>query len=159
MKKYGLFFSAFRHGKRWQAAFALPSAIFLMVILAALAAFLVSVSTHQQSGHAADIQGIRAYQAARAGVEWGAYNFLRNGAACAATTTFNPGSGLAAFTVTVTCAATAPANNEAGTDVTTARIVATACNQPAAVGGTCPNAAPGANYVEREIAVVVGGQP
>ena len=135
-----------------QAAFALPSAIFLMVILAGLGVFLVFVSTHQQLGHAADIQGVRAYQAARAGVEWGVFNFLRGGGACAAIAPGfipNPADG---FTVTVTCVA--GTNNEAGTNVTTARIVATACNQPLA--GNCPSNVPGTNYVERQIAISVG---
>lgn len=124
--------------------FALPAAIFLMVVLAALGAFLVNISVQQHSGHAADVQGVRAYQAARAGIEWGLYDFVRNGN-CA-------GGGLVqgAFTVTVTCAA--QNNDVAGTAQTSARIVATACNQPAA-GGVCPNVS-GANYVERQISVV-----
>lgn len=139
-----------------QAAFALPSAIFLMVILAALAIFLVTVSTHQQAGHAADIQGVRAYQAARAGLEWGTYRFLSSGSppVCPAAANFSPGGALAAFTVSVTCASVAPAPDEAGNSVYLAQIVANACNQPTA-GGACPNNAPGANYVEREISAVV----
>lgn len=134
--------------------FALVSAIFLIVILAALAGFIVVVSTHQQAGHTADIQGSRAYQAARAGVEWGIYNFKRNNA-CATGSSFNPGGGLGTFTVTVDClnAAAAP-NDEAGTGVTVRRIVVTACNQPAA--GACPNGAPGDGYVERRLSVVAG---
>jgi len=136
--------------------FALPSAIFLIVILAALAGFIASVSVHQQSGHIADIKGVRAYQAARAGVEWGVFNLLRNNA-CVTGTTFNPGGGLAEFTVTVDClpADTTTVNDENGTAVMVRRIVATACNQPVA-GGGCPNNTPGANYVERQIAVVAG---
>ena len=56
--------------------FVLPSAIFLLVILAALAAFLVRISTTQSITSAQDVQGARAYQAARAGVEWGLYQVL-----------------------------------------------------------------------------------
>ena len=51
----------------------LPSAIFLLVILAGLAAFLVHISTTQSITSAQDIQGARAYHAARAGVDWGLY--------------------------------------------------------------------------------------
>ncbi|MFB0936564.1 MAG: pilus assembly PilX N-terminal domain-containing protein [Propionivibrio sp.] len=58
------------------SGFALPSAIFLLVILASLAAFLVNVSTTQSTTSAQDVQGARAYQAARAGVEWGLYQVL-----------------------------------------------------------------------------------
>lgn len=137
------------------AGFALISAIFLIVILAALAVFIAVMSTHQQAGHVADLQGLRTYQAARAGIEWGLFNFKRN-SACAAPTSFVPGGGLAGFTVTVDCllGEMATSNDEAGTAVTVRRIVATACNLPAA--GACPNAAPGDGYVERRLSVVVG---
>ena len=54
--------------------FALVSAIFILVVLAALGAFIVSISTSQQIGSALDVQGVRAYQAARAGIEWGLYS-------------------------------------------------------------------------------------
>lgn len=133
--------------------FALPAAIFLMVVLAALALFLVQITTHQQAGHVADIQGLRAYQAARAGMEWGVYNFLQPPQVCANASFVPAGAfGLQTFTVTVTCVATV--NDEAGVAITSASIVATACNQPD-VGGNCPPLAPGPNYIERQVAVVV----
>lgn len=56
--------------------FVLPSAIFLIVILASLAAFLVTISTTQSTTSAQDVQGTRAYHAARAGIEWGLYRVL-----------------------------------------------------------------------------------
>lgn len=56
--------------------FALPSAIFLLVILAALGTFMVSLSTTQQIGSAQDVQGSRAYWAARAAVDFGLYQVL-----------------------------------------------------------------------------------
>lgn len=56
--------------------FVLPSAIFLLVILAALAAFMVTFSTTQSITAAQDVQGSRAYQAARSGTEWGLYKVL-----------------------------------------------------------------------------------
>lgn len=135
--------------------FALVSAVFLIVILAALAGFIAVMSTHQQAGHTADIQGLRAYQAARAGIEWGIYNFKRSNA-CPAPTSFSPGGGLSAFTVTVDCLRNemATTNDEAGTVVTVRRITATACNLPSA--GACPNAAAGDGYIERRLSVVVG---
>jgi len=58
------------------AGFALPSATFLLVILAGLAAFLVNISMTQHATSAQDVQGARAYQAARAGIEWGLYQVL-----------------------------------------------------------------------------------
>lgn len=133
--------------------FALISAIFLLVVLAALAGFIVQVSVHQQVGSTADIQGVRAFQAARAGVEWGLFNHLRN-LSCAAPNSFSPVGNLSGFTVTVQCQGAAT-NDEDGTTLTIRRIVATACNQPTPAG-ICPNPAPGANYIEREIAAVAG---
>jgi MSHA biogenesis protein MshP len=55
--------------------FAALAAIFLMVVLGALGAFMLSFSTIQHSTSAQDIQGSRAYWAARAGLEWGLANF------------------------------------------------------------------------------------
>ncbi len=135
--------------------FALVAAVFLVVVLAGLAVFVTVMSTHQQAGHVADIQGLRVYQAARAGIEWGAFNFRRN-AACAGPTSFNPGGGLAAYTVTVNCVLgeMVTTNDESGTAVTVRRVVAVACNIPTA--GACPNVAPPAGYVERQLSVVIG---
>jgi MSHA biogenesis protein MshP len=140
---------------RTDGGFALVSAIFLLVVLAGLAAFIVQISTQQQIGASADIQGVRAYQVARAGAEWGLHNHLRN-SACPAISSFALGGNLAGFTVSVRCQGAA-SNDENGTTLTFRRIVATACNQPTGVApGSCPNPTPGANYVEREVAVVAG---
>lgn len=54
-----------------QSGFAAIAAIFLVVILAALGAFMVTFSNTQQLTSAQDLQGSRAYWAARAGLEWG----------------------------------------------------------------------------------------
>jgi MSHA biogenesis protein MshP len=53
-----------------QQGFAAIAAIFLVLLLAALGAFIVSFSNTQQLTSAQDIQGSRAYWAARAGLEW-----------------------------------------------------------------------------------------
>ncbi|OHC69276.1 MAG: hypothetical protein A3H93_07785 [Rhodocyclales bacterium RIFCSPLOWO2_02_FULL_63_24] len=143
--------------------FAIVSAIFILVVLAALGAFILNISTSQHIGSALDVQGVRAYQAARAGLEWGlyqvqataAYNFGYtstdpNTRTCpAATTSFVPAAAtLAGFTVTVECAATA----DASSGPTVYSITATACNQPNA--GACPNTvSPNSLYVERRLSV------
>ena len=59
-----------------QRGFSLVSAIFLLVVLAGLGGFMVSLSTMQQTTSALDVQGSRAYQAARAGIEWGAFRVM-----------------------------------------------------------------------------------
>lgn len=90
--------------------FAIVSAIFILVVLAVLGAFIVNISTSQQIGSALDVQGVRAYQAARAGIEWGLYKQLQSvPASCAASSSFTPAAAtLNAFTVSVTCSASVP---------------------------------------------------
>lgn len=56
---------------RPQRGFAAIAAIFLVVVLAALGGFMVTFSNTQQLTSAQDLQGSRAYWAARAGLEWG----------------------------------------------------------------------------------------
>lgn len=91
---------------RTQRGFALASAIFLLVVLAALGAAMLTFSSAQHAGSAMDVQGTRAYQAARAGIEWGAYRALRN-SSCAGSTTVALAADLADFNLVVECAATA----------------------------------------------------
>lgn len=137
---------------RTHRGFALPTAVFLLVILAALGGFILTVSSLQHKGLALDVLSTRAMQAAKAGVEYGAFQALVN-ASCPAAASFAPGGALAGFTVTVTCASTVA--DEAGSARTIYTVVATACNQPA--GGACPAAAPGEAYVERQIQATIGG--
>src|SRR3989442_13983417 len=59
-----------------QTGFSIIAAIFLLVVLALLGAFIVSVTGMQQSSGQLDVLGVRAYQSARAGMEWGAYQGL-----------------------------------------------------------------------------------
>jgi MSHA biogenesis protein MshP len=138
-----------------RSGFALPSAIFLMLILAALGVFIVRVNVMQTSSTALDILGANAYQAARAGAEWGAYQALRVSgpapAACFGDTTITfAGTSMAPFTTTVKCVRTSA--DELGFPVTVDQITATACNQP-----PCPNAGPTINnYVARQITITVG---
>jgi MSHA biogenesis protein MshP len=142
--------------------FAIVSAIFILVVLATLGAFIVNISTSQQIGSALDVQGVRAYLAARAGIEWGLYQQLPEQrdnpptyAACAAafgisrTATFSfpiEAATLQGFWVTVTCVPTPDLLNGGPTVYT---IRSTACNS----AGGCPSAAPGNLYVERRLEV------
>lgn len=135
---------------RRQAGFTLVTAIFLITILFALSAFMVSFRVYQESSTSLDTLGTRAFAAARSGVEWGTYNSLRNNT-CAASTSLALAGTLAGYTATVTC--TRSAYNEAGTPVSVDTIVANACNQP--TGGNCPNPAPGTNYAERQVTATV----
>ena len=123
--------------------FAIITAIFILVVLAVLGAFMVNVSTNQHIGSALDVQGVRAYQTARAGIEWGLYQQLIN-SSCVASSSFTPtATTLTSFKVTVTCTAT----TNGGPTVYT--ITSTACND---MGG-CPSASPNSLYVERRLDV------
>ena len=68
---YGLFMAP-GITQRAQKGFAFVSAIFLLVALAALGAFMVSFSNTQHLTSAQDVQGSRAYWAAKGGVQWAA---------------------------------------------------------------------------------------
>lgn len=145
-----------------QRGFTMVSAIFLVVVLAALGAFIVVVSTSQQIGSAMDVQGARAYQAARAGIEWGTYQVWnlnlagRNNGVCPADTTFAfpaTAATLAGFSVTVTCVATVDPGGHGGPTVYS--ITAIACNIPAGAPATCPGTASSSGYVERRISVAI----
>src|SRR5690242_4085174 len=59
-----------------ERGFALMAALFIVVTLAAIGVYLVTISTGQVAASTQDEQATRAYQAARAGVEWVAYRVL-----------------------------------------------------------------------------------
>jgi MSHA biogenesis protein MshP len=92
-----------------QAGFSLVTAIFIVVVLAALGTFMVTISGLQQTSSALDVVGARAYQAARSGIEWGAYQTLQNASGvyatnCRAATYAAPTSAVVAFAGTATLA-------------------------------------------------------
>jgi MSHA biogenesis protein MshP len=140
--------------------FSMIAAVAILVILALLASFIVSISIVQSQSSALDFLGSRAYQAAKAGIEWGAYRVLNpentaaprfTGCDSSTTSTF---SGLAAdlsdFTVAVTCERTTE-TTEFGNTVRVFQLTSTACNS-----ATCPdNATTSPSYVERQISTVI----
>ena len=68
--------STTRPEPRRQRGFAIVTAIFILVALAALAVAIAMISTRASTGQSLDIIGSRAAQAARAGLDWGAYQVL-----------------------------------------------------------------------------------
>lgn len=114
------------------------------MVIAALGTFAVTLSTTQQQSAALDVLGSRAYQAARAGIEWGAYQVLQNGGACAPSTPVTlTGTTLQNFTVTVTC--TSAATTEAGVPVTMYQLTSLATQGTAATP----------DYIERQMSVMI----
>jgi len=140
--------------KRRARGFALVTAIFLVVVLAALAAAIAYFSSIQEAGSEQDLLGARAYHAARAGIEWASYRSLRNNSCPGGPLNIVLPGSLASFTVSVTCVRSS--FTEGASTVNIDRITVNACNQ-ADAGGHCPNAAPSAtDYVERELTASIG---
>lgn len=62
----------------WQRGVSVITAIFLLLLMAVLAAAIANMVSTSHVNLAADIGGARAYQAARAGVEWGIFQLDPN---------------------------------------------------------------------------------
>lgn len=83
--------------------FTLVSAIFLLVIVALVAAYALSIGSTQRADTTLALLGKRADLAARSGLEWGIARVLQDNA-CPASTSFSPtGTGIASFSVAVSC--------------------------------------------------------
>ena len=141
--------------------FTMVSALFVLVVLAALGAAMASLSVRQQLGSAAEIDAARGLHSARAGLEWAAFQVLRNPAppaaapACFASTSFTL-AGLSPFTVTVGCARTPGSGtlSDGASTMVFYQLVATACNAP--TGGACPASGTlQSTYVERQLSWTV----
>jgi MSHA biogenesis protein MshP len=105
-----------RHAPGRTRGFALVPALFLLVVLGALAMVAVRVGSGQQHTVTMSLMQARALAAARSGIEWGANQALPPNSSCAASTTLNlTEAALKGFTVVVTCTSTAFANG-AGTN-------------------------------------------
>jgi MSHA biogenesis protein MshP len=84
--------------------FALIPALFLIVVLGALAVVAIRVGTAQQQAVTMSLMQARALSAAQTGIEWGAYKAL-SGSCVASTTLSLTEAALNGFSVIVTCAA------------------------------------------------------
>ncbi|MBX3661398.1 MAG: agglutinin biogenesis protein MshP [Burkholderiales bacterium] len=141
---------------RRMRGFSLITGIFLLVVLSALGAFMVIFTGLQQNTVQVDILGVRAYYAARAGVNWAMYRALDpdnpgslTAAACPSGTIAQGAmaGSLGTFSVAVGCETFD--TTEANRNIRVYRITATACNQ-ASCPGTPDNA-----YVERRVVVTL----
>ncbi len=103
--------------RKFQRGLSLVTAIFLLVVMASLAAVMMTFFTAQQQSSVLDMMGTRAYQAARAGIEWGAYQVLLpvppgggppNPCFTSPKTLPALGGSLGGFTVSVNCTRTIP---------------------------------------------------
>jgi MSHA biogenesis protein MshP len=149
-----------------QRGFSIVSAIFLLVILAGLSAVMLNFGAVQHTTSQQDVQGSRAYQAARIGIEWGAYRVMNpentNPAIVPHTTQFdcpvapaapqvatlsNLGGVLSGFVVSVACSKSANDYVEGSNVVRIFTITATATMASGPVGD--------ASYVERQLTATI----
>ena len=127
----------------WQRGVSVIAAVFLLLLMALLAAVIANMVSTSHVNLAADIGGVRAYQAARAGAEWGIYQLDPNAAApglpnCFADSTL----AVPGHTVNVSCSSSP--YTEAGRSINIYRIIARAV----ADGARAPG-------IERQVEVTV----
>lgn len=134
-----------RHERFPMRGFAIVSALFLIVALAALGVGMLYLSTTQHATSAQDVQGSRALAAARAGSEWMVATIM------AAETNGNPpytcatsNFSFAGFDVAISC--TRSSHDEEGNRIHVFNIIATATT-----GGAPGNL----SYIERRVDTVV----
>ena len=147
-----------RRGRDRDSGFTLISAVFVLVVLAALGTAMVGITQRQQLGSAAELDSARALQSARGGLEWAAWQVLQNPAPPAAAPACFGSTNMvvAPFTVTVNCTRTPGSGTltDGATALVFYELVATACNAP--VAGACPTTGtPGVTYVERQLSWTV----
>ena len=141
--------------------FTLPSAIFLLVILSALGAFILNVSTSQQMGMVLDIGGERAWQAANGGMEWARYKLASapTSPVCPANTTWGGSTSSVSFPGTATLTsyyATVECRQLQATDVQNVstwvfEVRVTGCSPAAASEPRCPGTPSTLGYAERQL--------
>ena len=104
-----------------QRGFAIVAAIFLLVVLAALGAFMLTFSNTQHLSSAQDVQGSRAYWTARAGVAWAIGSISAAPTTCPVAA---PPASINGFTLSVACVLTP--YDEGGATKRVFRITSTA---------------------------------
>ncbi len=111
---------------RQSRGFGLVAAMFVMIIISLVVLAMARLSSTQHGSNSLAIQQARAYQAARAGLEWGISQAV-NAGACAAATPSLAGGNLAEFSLSVSCSRTSYLEGS-GTTVNIYRLTAQAQN-------------------------------
>jgi MSHA biogenesis protein MshP len=108
----------------WQSGVSVIAGIFLLMLMAVLAAVIANMVSTSHVNLAADIGGARAYQAARAGAEWGMFQLDPNAQGAGLPACVDGTPAVPGHTVTVTCTSTN--HSEAGRTIRIYRIVSLA---------------------------------
>ena len=134
------------------SGFTLVTAIFLLSVVAVLSVYMINARVVQQTTLVYSLQGARAMQAARAGIEWGIYQVFPPSPQLPSCLTTNPtfeatGAALDKFTIELDC--TLSTHTEGTTLITTYQLTSTATT---GVYGTL-------DYVYRSLEASVSEQP
>lgn len=130
--------------RRTKSGFALAGALALLAICAALSVFFLKMFNLGQEDLARDALSEKAYQAARAGIDFGAYQTLINNTCVSSTRVF---PGIAEMNVSLSCQRVS--TSEGGVTVTIDTWTALACSST-----SCPGVS-GPGYVERQVRISV----
>ncbi|MDJ0778487.1 MAG: pilus assembly protein MshP [Gammaproteobacteria bacterium] len=132
-----------------QAGFSLVTAIFLLVVVAVLVVYMTNLRVVQQTTLVYGVQGARALQAARSGIEWGIQRAIV-GSNCAGSTTFSPTvPPLDTFSIEVRCQSSQHTEGPPAATITTYRL------ESIASSGSYGSL----DYVQRRIVATVSDNP
>jgi MSHA biogenesis protein MshP len=136
------------------SGFSLVTALFLIVVLASLVGYMINLRGVQQSTVVMAVQGARALQAARTGLEYGIYRALIAGSCNASdTVSFTAAEpALQPFNVALTCVQSA--HVEDATTINFYELTATASN-----GGYAMGSYANPDYVSRRLRVTLSNEP
>ena len=130
---------------REQTGFTLITAIFLLVVVAAMVVYMTNIRVAQQTTVVYGVQGARAIMVARSGLEWGISQSIVSGS-CAASSSFTD-PAFAGFSVEVQC--TQSTHTEGVTPLVIYRLTAIASS---GVYGSL-------DYVQRRLQATVSVDP
>jgi MSHA biogenesis protein MshP len=140
--------------KTSKKGFALPSAIFLLVILSLMAVGVFAINGYSQKSVVFDISDTKAYFAAKTGLEYGSYMASKmNSCSSTPQTVSLSGSYFVGFKTTYSCVQTT--SDEAGVSQTYYTITSYGCNT---TGTNCPEAVgrpSNEDYVEKSMVSVI----
>lgn len=86
-----------------QSGFTLITALFLLVVVAVMSVYLINFSSVQHTTLVYSVQGARAMQAARTGLEWGVYQSITTGNCASDSFSTSSAGSLDNFNIVVAC--------------------------------------------------------
>ena len=135
-------------GRAKQAGFTLIAAVFLVVVVALIAGYAVSIGSAQQADTSLSLLARRADFAAQSGLEWAIARVINTDACPANGTSFSPaGTGISSFVVLVNCASTAITEGASSYSVYTVTVTATQGTESRE------------DFARRTVTAQIGGKP